>query len=248
MTPELFERLYLQPPSKVKGDLRKTFGNPTPLALTGFVIALTPLACQLMGWRGSGGLGTATIGVYYFLGGPCMWVGGILEFFLGNTFSFVVFFFYGGILFGWAATLHPFYNASGAYTADGLYRSGLQEDSFWASLAFWPLAAGMVSLVFLVGAVRINAVFMMVFFSIALGFLLIAGAFWEQALGDAVLYDRLLQGGGGCWFVCSLCGWYLLFIQVVDSVGFKWKLPVGDLTKFWARREGRVEMVEASAV
>lgn len=51
----------------------------------------------------------------------------------------------------------------------------------------------MVSLVFLVGAVRINAVFMMVFFSIALGFLLIAGAFWEQALRDAVLYDRLLQ-------------------------------------------------------
>lgn len=42
--------------------------------------------------------------------------------------------FLGGILFGWAATLHPFYNAGGAYAEDGLYRSGLQEDSFWASL------------------------------------------------------------------------------------------------------------------
>ena len=29
--PELFEKLYLTPPNPVKGDLRKTFGNPTPL-------------------------------------------------------------------------------------------------------------------------------------------------------------------------------------------------------------------------
>jgi hypothetical protein len=29
--PELFEKLYLSPPNKVKGDLRKTFGNPTPM-------------------------------------------------------------------------------------------------------------------------------------------------------------------------------------------------------------------------
>lgn len=29
--PELFEKLYLSPENKVKGDLRKTLGNPTPL-------------------------------------------------------------------------------------------------------------------------------------------------------------------------------------------------------------------------
>jgi hypothetical protein len=28
---ELFEKLYLAPETAVKGDLRKTFGNPTPL-------------------------------------------------------------------------------------------------------------------------------------------------------------------------------------------------------------------------
>ena len=28
---ELFEKLYLSPENNVKGDLRKTFGNPTPL-------------------------------------------------------------------------------------------------------------------------------------------------------------------------------------------------------------------------
>lgn len=29
--PDLFEKLYLSPENRVKGDLRKTFGNPTPL-------------------------------------------------------------------------------------------------------------------------------------------------------------------------------------------------------------------------
>jgi hypothetical protein len=31
ISPELFEKLYLSPQNVVKGDLRKTFGNPTPL-------------------------------------------------------------------------------------------------------------------------------------------------------------------------------------------------------------------------
>jgi uncharacterized protein len=31
MTKELFEKLYLSPQTNVAGNLRKTFGNPTPL-------------------------------------------------------------------------------------------------------------------------------------------------------------------------------------------------------------------------
>jgi hypothetical protein len=38
ISPELFEKLYLSPENKVKGDLRKTFGNPTPV----YVILITP--------------------------------------------------------------------------------------------------------------------------------------------------------------------------------------------------------------
>jgi hypothetical protein len=33
LSPELFEKLYLQPQNKVKGELRKTFANPTPLSV-----------------------------------------------------------------------------------------------------------------------------------------------------------------------------------------------------------------------
>jgi hypothetical protein len=50
ISPELFEKIYLSPQNAVKGELRKTFGNPTPLAIVGFLLSLTPLSCDLMGW------------------------------------------------------------------------------------------------------------------------------------------------------------------------------------------------------
>ena len=98
MTPELFEKLYLNPQNKVAGDLRIKFANPTPVGLLGFLLAGSPLACAMMGWRGAGGGGAAMVAVYYFVGGFLMSLGGILEFFLGNTFSFVVFLGYGTLL------------------------------------------------------------------------------------------------------------------------------------------------------
>lgn len=31
ISPELFEKIYLSPQNKVSGDIRRTFGNPTPV-------------------------------------------------------------------------------------------------------------------------------------------------------------------------------------------------------------------------
>ena len=31
ISPELFEKIYLSPKNTVKGDIRQTFGNPTPM-------------------------------------------------------------------------------------------------------------------------------------------------------------------------------------------------------------------------
>lgn len=74
--PELFEQLYLSPRNPVKGTLRQTFGNPTPigqcqhtfvfclwahicLALGGFLLCTTPASMALLGWQGAGGFGAA---------------------------------------------------------------------------------------------------------------------------------------------------------------------------------------------
>jgi hypothetical protein len=83
MSPELFEKFYLSPQNKVSGDLRKTFANPTPLAVLGLVMALTPFSCDVMGWRGAGGNGAASTGAYYFMGGLLMIIGAIGEWIMG---------------------------------------------------------------------------------------------------------------------------------------------------------------------
>ena len=56
---DVFEKLYLSPQHPAAGHLRKTFGNPTPVALVGFLLSATPNACAFMGWRGAGGGGGA---------------------------------------------------------------------------------------------------------------------------------------------------------------------------------------------
>lgn len=92
---ELLEKIYLNPPSTVKGSLRGTFGNPTPLPVAALAVSTFPLGCDLMGWRGAGGDGAASIPVYIILGGTVLIIGSLLEWILGNTFSFAVFGLYG---------------------------------------------------------------------------------------------------------------------------------------------------------
>lgn len=86
ITNEQFERLYLSPRNQpVKGDLRKTFANPTVLGVAGFAVGLTPLSAQLIGWRGAGGgMGDAqaTVAATVFFGGLCLVIAGLLEFVL----------------------------------------------------------------------------------------------------------------------------------------------------------------------
>lgn len=63
---EAFQKLYLSPKTPTAGNLRRTFGNPTPVSLIGFLLAATPTAMLLMGWGGSGGNGGAIMYVLDF--------------------------------------------------------------------------------------------------------------------------------------------------------------------------------------
>jgi hypothetical protein len=100
-------------------------------------------------------------GDYFFVGGPLLLIAGLLEFFLGNTFTFVVFISYGeliatpsslqrvlswfdilffiaGIFFTLAATFQPFFNAAGAYSISGLDNlSGSETAAFNSSFGTW---------------------------------------------------------------------------------------------------------------
>ena len=92
---DLLEKLYLSPPQTVKGGLRGTFGNPTALPVAALALSTFCLSADLMGWRGAGGDGAATIPVFIFIGGVIQIIGALQEWILGNTFTFEVFGVYG---------------------------------------------------------------------------------------------------------------------------------------------------------
>ncbi|KAF2091560.1 GPR1/FUN34/YaaH-class plasma membrane protein-like protein [Saccharata proteae CBS 121410] len=244
ISPELFEKIYLSPQNQVKGELRKTFGNPTPLALIGFLLSLSPLSCDLMGWRGSGGSGAASIGVYFFFGGLLMILGGLGEFIIGNTFPFVVFCSFGAFWLGFAATLQPFYNAYGAYSTTGNAADGLATVGFRSSFAFFFLAMGLMCLIYLVCALRTNIVFVLIFLSLVVAFSLLAGAYWQFSNGNMALSNRLTVGAGATVFTTCAFGWWIFFAIMLAALDFPFQIPVGDLSTFIKGASERKRMAD----
>ncbi|KAJ3491419.1 hypothetical protein NLG97_g5592 [Lecanicillium saksenae] len=232
ITNEMFEKLYLNPANRVKGDLRQTFANPTPLPLLGFLMASTPLGCALMGWRGAGGGGAATIGTFYFFGGMLQVVGSILEWIIGNTFVYIVFGSFGSFWLAFAITLTPFYNAEGAFTANATTAAEKAAGvaSFQASLAFFLVFMGLVVFMYLICSLRTNVVFFCIFLFLDIAFFLLAGAYWKAASGDMQAFQKLEVATGAFIFIFCIFGWYLLFVQLLRSVDFPLDLPVGDLS------------------
>jgi len=236
ISPELFEKIYLSPQNKVAGELRKTFGNPTPLALGGFLLSLTPLSCDLMGWRGAGGNGAASTGVYFFFGGLLMILGSLGEFILGNTFPFIVFGTFGAFWLAYAATLQPFYNAYGAYAAEGQPASeGLMEPGFNASFGFFLVFMGVLCFLYMILALRTNLVFFLIFLFLVPAFSLLTAAFWhlaEDPVANAAKANKEIIAAGACTFVVDMLGWYIFMAILLASLDFPFQLPVVDLSRF----------------
>ncbi|KIM93817.1 hypothetical protein OIDMADRAFT_172920 [Oidiodendron maius Zn] len=222
--PEMFEKMYLTPANKVKGDLRFKFANPTPLGLVGFVIALTPLSCALMGWRGAGGGGAANIGPYYWFGGALQLISGVLEFFLGNTFPFVVLSSFGAFFLSFASTLTPYYNASAAY--------GNNTAEFQATFGFFPLFMGLLCTFYFICALRTNLVFVTIFFFLIIALGLLTAGHWQIAQAQVDLAVNIDIAAGATAFVSAVAGWYLLLSQLLQALEFPFQLPVGDLNGF----------------
>ncbi|EXJ56432.1 hypothetical protein A1O7_06775 [Cladophialophora yegresii CBS 114405] len=229
ITPELFEKIYLTPKNRVSNNIRSTFGNPTPLAIVGFILSLTPLSNVLLGWQGSGGLGAAEVGVYYFFGGLLMVLGGFLEFILGNTFPFVVFSSFGAFWLAFGATLTPYYNASIAYLPSDPAASS-SDPVFASTFAFFHVYMGVLCFVYLIVALRTNIVFVLIFALLVAAFGCLAGFFFQ--MGNGVVNATLQHAAGGLTFATSLLGWYLFVVQLLAAVDFPLNLPVGDLSRF----------------
>ncbi|KAJ5641252.1 hypothetical protein N7490_005252 [Penicillium lividum] len=240
LSAEQFERLYLSPMMHRQPKLAKNLGNPTPLGIGAFVLTATPLACCLMGWRGAGGGGAAFTGVLILLGGLLLVLSSILEFILGNTFSSVVFGHLGGFCLAFGATMTPAFNSAAPYSPDGTNTlAGLHGPGFVDTFAFFFVFMALLMLIYAVCATRTNIVFVLIFTSLIFVFSLLAGAYWKLGLEDEAAGNRLTVGAGAALFVATMLGFYLLAAQLLDSVGFPFCLPIGDLSGIWNRTSQR---------
>ena len=61
-------------------------------------------------------------------------------------------------------------------------------------------------------------------------FVLLTGADWEMAQGHAAAGMNCQIAGGAFGFIACLCGWYLFFVQMLESVDFPLSLPVFNLS------------------
>ncbi|KAH8804919.1 GPR1/FUN34/yaaH family-domain-containing protein [Xylogone sp. PMI_703] len=264
--PELFGKLCVCAQSD-DNKLSKKFGSPTPIsneqqflplfhtgmltkssALIGIIIALTPLSCDLMGWRGADSNGAAGF-AYFFFGGVLTMLGGILEYFLGNTFPAAVFTSFGAFYFSWAATLMPFFNAYGFYTTSGSIAQPMHPDG-WDTKAvgsvltkviqkgFFFLFMDILCVIYLICALRTNPVLVSVFFTLTIGLGLLVGEFFWKSVAYAnkdqnalAVVNKLEIAAGAVLFVTCLAVWYEFLAIMLEIVEFPLRLPLGDLSK-----------------
>jgi uncharacterized protein len=102
---------------------------------------------------------------------------------------------------------------------------------------------GMLSFVYLVGSLRTNACFAVIFFIATIGFELGAAGFFLLSFGHTTSGNRCVVGLGACFFIADLIGWYLTLGAVIQIMELPIPdLPVWDLsTVIKARPRGQIK-------
>ena len=170
----------------------------------------------ILEWKGTNSTSiVAASGTWYFFGGIAMNVAAICEFVLGNTFPFVVFMIYGTHWVNIAYTNDPWHPLAAAYTAAA---GGAAETAVYkpytSAQGHYNVVMALVSFIFLLGSLRTNVPFVIVFFTLVFLFGLFAGAQYELGYNptpEGIAYaNRLFQIAGGFGFVTAIMGWYVI--------------------------------------
>lgn len=106
--------------------------------------------------------------------------------------------------------------------------------------AFYALALGALSFIYLFASLRTNLVFFLVFVAATIGFGLAAGAFWNIAEGNMALGLKLVVGAGGSFWGAAMLGWYLLAALLFQIMELPIpQLPIVDLSELIKAKKGK---------
>jgi uncharacterized protein len=182
-------------------------GNPTLLGLLGLLVPFQTTIWCLVQFKGADSTSLVAVsGSMYFMGGIAMNLAGIAEFILGNTYPFAVFIIYGCFWLTQAYTGDPSHALVSAYGADGALSKPWNSGQ-----ANYYLVMAMVSFIFLLGALRTNVPYVVLFFTLIILYGFIAAADYQVSYNptpDGVaMAANLLRIGGGFGFVTAIMGW-----------------------------------------
>jgi len=247
LSPEQFEMLYLQPRDARRSyPLAGTFGNPTPLGISSFLVAHVPLALDLLNLRGATAASSvAMLGAFYACAGIGLYLACIMEWIIGNTFPSVVFGTFGGFFIsyaiinqptmGIAASFAPAADATNGVTAS---LAGASTPAYNTGLAFYFVIWGVLTFSFFLASLRTNAVFVLLFIAITMVFELIAAGYFHASAGNLAAAAMDFKVAGGFALVSGLAGFYVNFSLLFASVGYPFVLPLYDLsTRFMAPKD-----------
>lgn len=68
---------------------------------------------------------------------------------------------------------------------------------------------GLLSLMYLICALRTNIVFVTIFFGLFMCFVILTGSYWHIAMGHAGTAAKLQVASGAFAFLACLAGWYV---------------------------------------
>ncbi|CEJ60656.1 Putative GPR1/FUN34/YaaH-class plasma membrane protein [Penicillium brasilianum] len=227
---DAFEKLYLSPKTPAAGNLRRTFGNPTPISLLGFLLAATPAAMLTMGWGNSGGNGGAILPVYIFFGGMVQIFGAVGEWILGNTFSSALFFTYGTFWIVQGTSQIPWYGVGTNYSTTGNSFEGMQTPEFAATTGLYYATLAILTFVYLICSIRTNVCLFLALFLLVITFALTAATFFQMSVGNLAHAATLQKTAGGFNFALCLPIWWIFIAQIFEAVDFPITIPVGDLS------------------
>ncbi len=103
---------------------------------------------------------------------------------------------------------------------------------------------GLLSLIYLICALRTNMVFVAIFFGLMMLFAVLTGAYWNTAIGSTDLAKTQEFVAGGFGILAVSAGWWIFFAQMLASVDFPLQLPVGDISHLITPHSARIKAKE----
>ncbi|KAI9758990.1 MAG: hypothetical protein M4579_002653 [Chaenotheca gracillima] len=215
------QQLHLIPTS-----VGSTLGSPTALAIGAFATTLTTLSLSLMEWRGV----TVTnvyIGNFFFVAGIGMVISAQWELVRGNSFGYTVLSAFGLFYGGFGAIVTPSFGVTASYPTDSVEYNN--------ALGFFVIMWAVFNLFFLLGSLKINLVYILIFLTVELGFLFVAASYFATADGLLSTAVALKKTGGVFCFLSGLLGWYTVGHLMCQETLF-FDFPMGDTSRFFVRK------------